>query len=589
MKTLLGIMPFIFMMGMLNAQSVIHVPAEQSTIQAGVNAASNTDTVLVADGTYTGAGNNSITLDGKAIVVKSANGPANCIMDSEEDGYFGFADGIPYDGVKASVEGFTIRNCKGPGFYYYAGSGPDIIGNIIESCAGGIIMMMGGDQSVIKDNIIQNNTSSGIEVGDFSGTISSNIISNNTAGSSSGAGLHVYRSEAIVMNNLISDNAAKNSGGGIYAREDTSRYINNTLTNNNSVMGSGMYVKESSPILINNIIAHSELYLSPEDDKFAISSGTAHNITTTYSYSGGVVVGATISTGFINNGAACDVTVHVTGIDTDTVVAVGSYEQFNLVIACGVGGSSHVNTGISSDTDTLIISASSPEINLTPKGFSVTSRGTAELPGGGLIATESEDIVVKNNLFFGNAGGGFFEGNSEDGFVEVALDGSNGNVTTDPLLNESTKVPLAGSPCIDMGSSETEGIQLPETDVYGNERFVDGNSDGFFEIDVGASEYKYWNVVGIIESEAEEDNTLTIFPNPFTRLAHIQFSLPDATHVTLELYDYLGRRVASLLNGHMPSGRHSLDFDSEALSGGIYFFRLQSDELVLKRKVILHR
>jgi len=38
MKTLLSIMPFIFMMGVLNAQSVIHVPADQLTIQAGVDA-----------------------------------------------------------------------------------------------------------------------------------------------------------------------------------------------------------------------------------------------------------------------------------------------------------------------------------------------------------------------------------------------------------------------------------------------------------------------------------------------------------------------------------------------------------------------
>src|SRR5689334_19264351 len=53
------------------AQTVRHVPAEYSTIQAAVNACQNGDTVLVANGTYTGA-----DLMGKAITVRSENGPS---------------------------------------------------------------------------------------------------------------------------------------------------------------------------------------------------------------------------------------------------------------------------------------------------------------------------------------------------------------------------------------------------------------------------------------------------------------------------------------------------------------------------------
>jgi hypothetical protein len=49
--------------------TIIHVPADQPTIQTGVNAASTGDTVLVADGTYAGDGNHDIDLGGKAILV----------------------------------------------------------------------------------------------------------------------------------------------------------------------------------------------------------------------------------------------------------------------------------------------------------------------------------------------------------------------------------------------------------------------------------------------------------------------------------------------------------------------------------------
>ncbi len=91
--------------------ATLHVPAEHPTIQAGIDAALGGDTVLVADGTYTGPGNREIDFRGQGITVRSASGdPELCIIDC--------ADAEPHTGVyfhsgedsTSVLDGFTIQN-----------------------------------------------------------------------------------------------------------------------------------------------------------------------------------------------------------------------------------------------------------------------------------------------------------------------------------------------------------------------------------------------------------------------------------------------------------------------------------------------
>lgn len=67
------------------------------------------------------------------------------------------------------------------------------------------------------------------------------------------------------------------------------------------------------------------------------------------------------------------------------------------------------------------------------------------------------------------------------------------------------------------------------------------------------------------------------FPNPFNPSTTIQYSIPHASKVTLKVYDVLGRVVSALVDEQKNAGAYSVEFDGKALSSGVYYYRLTSN------------
>lgn len=83
------------------------------------------------------------------------------------------------------------------------------------------------------------------------------------------------------------------------------------------------------------------------------------------------------------------------------------------------------------------------------------------------------------------------------------------------------------------------------------------------------------------------DAYLSVNPNPFNPVTTINYAVPSAGPVKLEVFDVLGRRIMTLVDKVQPAGTFSLPFNGGGFSSGIYFVRLTTARTVLDRKIVL--
>jgi hypothetical protein len=77
------------------------------------------------------------------------------------------------------------------------------------------------------------------------------------------------------------------------------------------------------------------------------------------------------------------------------------------------------------------------------------------------------------------------------------------------------------------------------------------------------------------------------YPNPFNPTTRIDYSLRKDTKMKLEVFDLLGRSVATLVDGQQRAGQHFVDFNASHLASGFYIYRLSSPQLTVSKKMIL--
>lgn len=406
-----------------------------------------------------------------------------------------------------------------------------------------------------------------------------------------GLAICIFNSSPCIENNRIIDNNYSSQyeiGGGMGIMSSSSKIINNTISNNDGAFyGGGIYIANSSDIVIQgNIISYHETNsgygvsqgcgLYADSSQNVLISGNEIFENHGYADGGGITLFRCEDVRLINN----DI------YDNGSVQAGGLYAQESEVTlinnlihdnntSWGAGGVYFQGN------DALLVNNT-----ICNNGAQINNSW------GGGMACDDANVSVYNTIFYGNiaadgsqiylyrlADPDFYYCDIEGGINwfglndTVSYDGVyENNINLDPLFFLSGDHPYAlqlTSPCINAGTSDTTGLQLPESDITGYNRVFEGI------IDIGA--YECQTMVSVPEAVIDDD--ILVYPNPTT--GKVIISMPGREFETAEVFveDLSGNRVFQTM-----IMQNETAIDLSLLKAGIYLVRIElsGDEFVSK-------
>jgi len=133
----------------------------------------------------------------------------------------------------------------------------------------------------------------------------------------------------------------------------------------------------------------------------------------------------------------------------------------------------------------------------------------------------------------------------------------------------------------DGGTRDIKGKCFDETDgTWGNPSLM--NKARFFGGQLASDVEK--DAIAALPKEFDLSQN---YPNPFNPTTTIDYALPQQSHVTIKVYNMLGREVATLINQTKSAGRYTINFDASHLSSGMYIYRFEAGTKVMTKKLML--
>jgi|GEM_PF-238451 len=366
--------------------------------------------------------------------------------------------------------------------------------------------------------------------------------------------LHITTAEDTLLNKPA---LYGGSGGGIYLENSNSSINNVILESNEAMTGGGLYavcanLKLDRVEVRNNSINGGGIAF------LALGAGMA------FDYSSALISNCVITDNVAN------------GMEIQGFGIYSNHSELDLINV------------------TVANNRYSEYTSLTDVGF-----------GGGIYAYNSSHIKVVNGILWQNASDTeiYIAGSNDSGSVAVAfsdIEGGlengvfsesavvnwlTGNLSHDPLFTDVSTGDyhlLQNSPCIDAGLQDTmifynEGsdtLYIPILSYYGSAP------------DMGAFEYAYQTDITINHIDLPEFHLAQNYPNPFNPETTIEYEVPRAVFIKLELFNMVGQKIVTLVNEWQEPGRYSIDWDASPYSSGVYFYRLLANDFSLVKRCI---
>jgi len=470
-------------------------------------------------------------------------------------------------------------------------TGCDLHNNLHQGVAGWHGIASSGHENYLQNSVIHDNLMHGIEFTDNYWIIQSDTVYNNGNSGEGWEGIELY----------------SNTANG-WARHNIIRY--NTVYGQKGTPGDGTGIQCDNNADSNNV--YYNLCYGNDGSGFADQASNFNNFYNNTAYGNCRASGpggsewAIIATGtdhvvLKNNIGYCTNNAHAIYVSSDACNQVGLNITNNMWYApnssCfyswgGTVGNSlstwNALTGVGTDlnSDPLFV-------NPTSHIFAIQSTSPAIDKGMGVgLKVDYVGYPITPSLGLPDIGAYEYQGSPPaSSFPVGSLTASPDSLFTGGLGTLIWTDSNATSASIDNG--------VGSVSINGGKKSVTTDTSVTFILTLtnssGSRKYKATiTVMPLITEMASSRNPATFslgqnYPNPFNPSTAMRYEVPSTSHVTLTVFDMLGREVSVLVNDRREAGVYQVKFDGSNLASGMYFYRLRAGSFVATKRLLLLR